>query len=497
VSLWAGIAGGKSNACVALCTRDQILGICEQERVTRARGAGVNATGLPDEALHELLTRTGRARRDLTDFALADNGAASATPDGLRLEHHFAHACAAFLPSPFDAARIVICDHEAPYVSVWDGHGTSVTRVDWPWHGTGFAELYSQCAQVIGFAGAGGEQRMEALARLDPSSRDGRVAQLFDLEPDRLVIAADWRSRIESWAGAGVPSERLAPLASALASRLGDLLVAFIERIAAQSPTRRLCVGGSLFYHSDFNSRVKQSGAFDQVFVPINPGNAGLALGTAMHASDHVRRPVGPFLGPSYAADEIKPTLDNCKLTYGWASETETIDVAVDALKKGQLVAWFDGAMEWGPRALGARSILANPFSPYMLENLNRFLKHRDPWRGYAVSVLDTAAEEHFDGPRDSPFMECDYTPHDRRRFSHILPGERAALRVQTVGADGPPRFRALLRAFGEAVGVPVLVNTSFNGFREPIVCTPRDAIRVFYGTGIDMLVFPQFVVRK
>jgi carbamoyltransferase len=132
-----------------------------------------------------------------------------------------------------------------------------------------------------------------------------------------------------------------------------------------------------------------------------------------------------------------------------------------------------------------------------VLENLNRFLKHRDPWRGYAVSVLESAAGEHFDGPRESPFMECDYTPRDRERFSQVLPGEQAALRVHTVGGSALPRFRAVLQAFGEAVGVPVLVNTSFNGFREPIVCTPRDAVRVFYGTGADVLVFPQFVIRK
>ena len=193
VNLWAGIASGRRNACVALCTHDQVLGICEQERITRVPGAGVNSTGLPDEALDELLTRAGLARRDLAGFALAEHGAGPARPDTLRIDHHFAHACAAFLPSRFDAARIVICDHEAPHVSVWDGRGTSVTRVDWPWHGTGFAELYSQCAEVLGFVGAGGEQRMEALARLDPSARDERIEQLFALAEDRLVIAPDWR----------------------------------------------------------------------------------------------------------------------------------------------------------------------------------------------------------------------------------------------------------------------------------------------------------------
>jgi carbamoyltransferase len=497
VSLWAGIGGAARNACVALCTRDEVVGICEQERITRVRAAGVNATGLPDEALDELLKRAGRARSDLTGVALAEETIAPAPPGAVRLEHHFAHACAAFLPSPFEAARIVICDHDSPEVSVWDGNGRSVTRVDRPWHGTGFAELYSQCAEVVGFGGSGGEQRMEALARLAPSCRDERVTQLFDLAEDRLVIAPDWRARVESWIGAGAPIERVAGFASALQSRIGELLVSYVKSVAGGTAARRLCVGGDLFYNSDFNTRVKLASAFEDTFVPINPGNAGLALGTAMHASEHARRTVGPFLGPAYSPEETKATLDNCKLTYDWASESETIEIAVDALKKGQLVAWFDGAMEWGPRALGARSILANPFSPYVLENLNRFLKHRDKWRGYALSVPDRVAAEHFDGPRSSPFMECDYAPKDRSAFSQILPGEQASVRVQTVGEEAAPRFRAVLQAFGEAAGIPILVNTSFNGFREPIVCTPRDAVRVFYGTGINVLVFPQFVIRK
>ena len=153
--------------------------------------------------------------------------------------------------------------------------------------------------------------------------------------------------------------------------------------------------------------------------------------------------------------------------------------------------------MECGPRALGARSILASPFSQYVLDNLNRFLKHRDPWRGYALSGLAAAVRDQFDGPPASPFMECDYIPRDRARFEHVLPGPSAAVRVQTVAEDGPPRFRALLSAFGDATGLPVLVNTSFNGFREPIVCSPRDAIRVFFGTGVDTLVFGQLILTK
>ena len=173
------------------------------------------------------------------------------------------------------------------------------------------------------------------------------------------------------------------------------------------------------------------------------------------------------------------------------------MQIAVKALMQGLLVGWFDGAMEWGPRALGARCILANPFAPYVLENLNRFLKRREPWRGYGLSGLETAVHAHLDGPARAPFMECDYRPRDRSRFRFVLPSEDAVLRVHTVDDASPPRFRRLLEAFGEASGLPLLVNTSFNGFHEPIVCSPRDAVRVFYGSGIDVLVMQQFVLQK
>ncbi|MFN7985569.1 MAG: carbamoyltransferase C-terminal domain-containing protein, partial [Vicinamibacterales bacterium] len=260
----------------------------------------------------------------------------------------------------------------------------------------------------------------------------------------------------------------------------------------------RLCLGGSLFYSSFINSAVKRAGLFDEVFVPIHPGNAGLAIGNALYAGGGGRTSLSPFLGPGYTSEEVKAALDNCKLTYEWVSEDEAIAAAVKDLRYGRLVAWFDGRMEWGPRALGARSILANPFAPYTLENLNRFLKQREPWRGYALSGLSSTVAEHFDGPSSSPFMECDYVPRDPKRFEHILPSATSGVRVQTVDeASGLPRFCKLLNAFGEAAGAPILVNTSFNGFREPIVCSPRDAVRVFYGTGLDTLVIGQFIIRK
>lgn len=155
--------------------------------------------------------------------------------------------------------------------------------------------------------------------------------------------------------------------------------------------------------------------------------------------------------------------------------------------------------MEWAHRALGNRSILANPLSPYVLDNLNLFLKQRERHRTYGLSVPEAEAPGLFAGPPVSKFMEYEYEILDRQRFQYVLPDGAMTLRVQTVTASDETsrRYWLLHEAFGDATGTPVLVNTSFNGFSEPIVCSPRDAIRVFFGTGLDMLVLDRFIICK
>lgn len=497
--VWVGVGGAGRNACAAVCTSNAVLGICEQERVTRVKGAGVNSTGLPDEAIDVILARTGFTRASVVEYAHSE--CALPTTDGTpsaTLDHHFMHACAAFLPSPFDSATIVVCDSEVPHLTVWSGCGDTVSPVDFSWFGPGFGELHSQSARALGFSSTGGEQRMEALARLTPGRRDERIDRLFRFDGNRVDTAPRWLNSVDGAVSDATSFEEKAAVAAALQTRIGDLLLDFLADLRDQSPAGRpLCLAGSLFQNSYFNSLVQTHAGYSAVFVPVNPGDAGLAVAAALHASGGRRRAISPFLGPAYDGEEIKATLDNCKLNYQWTSEGEAVAKAVEFLKNGRLVGWFDGPMEWGPRALGARSILASPFSPYVLDNLNRFLKQRDSWRGYALSGLDSAVHEHLDGPAASPFMECDYLPRDPERFRHVLPQPTAGIRAQTVGADAPPRFRGLLEAFGQACGIPMLVNTSFNAFSEPIVCSPRDALRVFYGTGIDMLVLGQFVITK
>jgi carbamoyltransferase len=498
MTLTAGFGGLSNHACAALANAQAVLGVCEQERITRVRGAGVAASGLPDQALDSLLDHLHCTRSDIVRSGVAENTHHALAWPTTTFEHHEAHACASYLTSPFTSATILICDHEQPGLSVWTGEGPEIRRVDWPWSGTSLSDLYSECSRLIGFGSESGEQRFEALARMVSACPDDTFPQLFTTDGTRIDTAANWRERIAERAG-GAPSNyaKGARLAGALQQQIGELLVETLSRIKARTASEHLCLGGSLFYHSSLNSVVRQAGLFERVFIPANPGNAGLAVGTAMRLSGLPPAQLSAFMGPSYEPDAIKWTLDNCKLRYDWVDEGSAVEQAVHHLQQGRLVAWFEGRMEWGPRALGARSILASPFSPYVLENLNRFLKRREAWRGYALSALADAVPAHFAGPNESPFMECDYRPKDVSRFRSVMPSEAAHLRLHVVDGYGLQRFRSLLAAFGTATGVPCLVNTSFNGFHEPIVCTPRDAVRVFFGSGLDVLILDRFVLTK
>jgi carbamoyltransferase len=489
----AGLARTAYGAAAALGGEGRLLAACPQERVTRTRGR--SGEEWPEAALDLLLSRLSLRRADVDRFVVAETGPGApyrpnSTPVEL-VDHHRALACTAYLTSPFDGAAVVVCDRQRPGVQVWIGDGPELRQVDWAWDGMGFAETYARMARQTGFSALAGEFRFEELARLRPAAAAAWAVPLLRLEPGAIVVEE------LPLAAANGADAAAADAAAALQARLGDLMVELLAEVQRRTKADRLCAGGSLFGHSSMATRAKTSAVFSDVFVPIDPSAGGLAVGATLHALGMPPAVVSPFLGPAYAAEEIKAALDNCKLTYSWEPEERAVQIAVKALMDGRLVGWYDGAMEWGPRALGARCILASPFAPYVLENLNRFLKHRDPWRGYALSGLESDVAAHLEGPPRAAYMECDYRPKDPSVFRHILPSAEARLRVQTVDGGAPPRFRHLLEAFGAASGLPFLVNTSFNGFHEPIVCSPRDAVRVFYGTGLDLLVIDQFVLQK
>jgi len=268
---------------------------------------------------------------------------------------------------------------------------------------------------------------------------------------------------------------------------------------------RNLCLAGGLGLNALLVSALERAEQFENVFVQPVAGNAGTALGAVLEAWHGIygraeRVDTGNLcLGPSFTAEEIKRVLENCKLRFSYMLTTEEIiERAVQQLSENKIVAWAQGRMEFGPRALGNRSILASPLDPYSTENLNAYIKHREPFRKFAASVPAELAAEYFEVGPNARFLATVGRVRDawRKQFeSAILAGD--LIRVQSVSQTDNPLYWRLLHAAGKATGLPVLYNTSFNLFGEPLVCTPRDAVRSFYSSGIDAMFIGSFLLQK
>ena len=244
---------------------------------------------------------------------------------------------------------------------------------------------------------------------------------------------------------------------------------------------------------------LERSGHYERVFVQPAAGNTGTALGVAAIAWNG---PVslGDFcLGPEYSTGQFKQVLENCKLNFKMLLTTDAIvGTAIEQLRQDKILAWMQGRMEFGARALGNRSILASPVNPYSTENLNSFIKHREPFRKFAASVPAELAGEYFEVGANARFLASvsRVRPAYREKFaSAILGGDY--VRVHTVAEEDNPLYWRLLHAAAEPFGLPVLYNTSFNLFGDPLVCTPRDAVRSFYSSGIDAMIAGYFFLEK
>jgi len=496
-----GISGAKRNACVAVAVDGHIRAACEQERLTRVRAVGLQPGRLPTEAVHQVLALAERGQQHVTGYVIAEpNVQLPEDVPTVVVDHHQAHAATSFLTSSFERAAVLVCDsHADRELSVWSAVGTAL-REQWSWS-RAFATLYSQCAELFQ-GGDGQEHRLEALAHLGRGERAEELRNDFRYVDGTLQVDAAWRADIDRMIQRDRrPNGQATDAASAVQRRIGELLLELVADIRRSLGHDTLCVGGGLFYNTYFTTLIRASGIFDHVFVPINPGNAGLAVGAPLMVAGRdgyarVSQNVSPFLGPEYDSNAIKAELDGCKLSYAFLKENDVINATVEALSRGQLVGWFQGRMEWGHRSLGHRSILADPTSPYVLDNLNSFLRKRERWRSFGVSVCGEDVDDYFWAPASSPWMQYEYSPRDPEQLRHVMPPGASSIRVQTVTSESR-MFWKLHQGMEQATGNGVLVNTSFNSFREPIVCSPRDAVRVFYGTGLDMLVLGGFVLRK
>jgi carbamoyltransferase len=433
------------------------------------------------------------------------------------VEHHLAHQASAFLAAPFERCAVMTLDGRGErattvYGRYADGVYQSLGRVEMP-HSLGI--LYEQITTHLGFLHSSDEYKVMALAAFGtPRLRDalrqkihlnGRGGYSIDpFKPERLFGAARTR---------GSPVEqRHLDIASSLQSVLEEVALALARWLREASGESRLAMAGGVALNCLMNSVLRDAGIFDEVWVQPAAGDAGTALGAALFVDARERSASNgghlaqrqwamehAYWGPQFDDDEIESLLHWAKLPHR-RLEDPTTEVA-ELLAQDKIVGWFQGRMEFGPRALGARSIIASPLKAAMQERLNE-LKDREDFRPVAPAIpLEDLADWFEPAAANngrSPFMLFVYRARPEK--AEQIPAAvhvDASARVQSVDRAANPRFHALLKAFGALTGVPVLINTSFNVRGEPIVCTPRDAINAFYSTPLDALVLGDALLQK
>src|SRR5579863_5673049 len=489
-------------------------------------------------------------QRDMIGDELAAIDVNLATPEKLLFsEHHFSHAASAFYVSPFERAAVLTMDGVGEWcttsVAVGNGADLKVTReIHFP-HSLGL--LYSAFTYYTGFKVNSGEYKVMGLAPYgEPRYAQRILDRLIDLKEDgSFRIDQEY---FDYCTGLTMTNEKFAKLfgepvrkseeplrqchmdlAASIQAVLEEAVLRITRNVASETDMENLCMAGGVALNCVANGKVLRSGHFKKIGIQPASGDAGGAVGAAL-AAYHLYKGKprnrdgcvdgmkGSYLGPAFSQPEIERRLQAAGAKFTLLDDDALIRTSAQALADGKAVGWFQGRMEFGPRALGARSILADARSPAMQSLLNLKVKYRESFRPFAPSVLRDDVAEWFELDEDSPYMllVADVAARHRRCMTqaerspfgiaklNVPRSEIPAVthvdysaRVQTVHRETNPRFHALLSQFKSATGCPVLVNTSFNVRGEPIVCTPEDAFACFMGTEIDALAIGNCLLRK
>jgi len=439
----------------------------------------------------------------------------------LSFEHHLCHAASAFHASTFDRALVLTLDGAGDMWSglIAVGEGADLRPVKALPFPNSFGWLYAQVTDLIGFRAGAEEHKTQWLSSRGEPDCVGVFRRLFNTNSDGLPVfdrrylarevAETWRLSRQALAqlpraSAAHDDGSAATIACSVQEFLEGTIVDLAERYRKATDTRYLCVAGGVFLNPLLVRALERRAGFDGIYVQPAADNPGTAIGAGYLAPKRLKRdfrrsPLSHlYLGPDFSPQEIKAVLDNCKLIYRYCeSERELLDTTAGLLAQNKIVAWFQGRTEFGQRALGNRTIVASPFSPFVKENLNHYIKHRQEFHPFVLSVPAEHAPEYFDCSPNCRFAasvgELRPGPGPLEAFTF----GRRQVRLHLTDAAANPRFDALLRKFGGRAPAPILVNTSFNLFGEPLVSDPRAAVRSFYCSGIDALVIGDFLVVK
>jgi carbamoyltransferase len=461
-----------------------------------------------------------------------------------RIEHHQAHLASSFFVSPFERAALLSADGLGDFASsMWgtaEGNRMSIQgSVAFP-HSLGL--FYSAVTQFLGFLKFGDEYKVMGLGAYGSPDRleDFRKIVLFNenSHSNGFHLGLDYFTHHRTgpemtWADADKTptmgkmfspelSRLLGPvrgpdepveqrhknLASSLQARLEEVYLGMLRKLAKQTGLKSVCLAGGVAFNCVANGKIFDSTAFEQVYVHPAAGDAGLAVGAGYYVwHQTLGKPRGfvmnhAYWGPGFTSDEINAALQVSPLTQGGYTvtelpEPELMRQTAQIVADGKILGWFQGRAEWGPRALGNRSIVADPRRPEMKDTLNRRIKHREIFRPFAPSILAESTADYFEKSHPSPFMTLAYHVRPEKRDSIPAPTHVDGTgRLQTVTRDANPRYWQLIKAFETLTGVPVVLNTSFND-NEPIVCCPQEAIDCFLRTQMDALVLGDFLIVR
>ena len=532
---------GRSSA-VALIDEHSVLFAIEEEKLSRQEAPDVPRLAL-ERCLHENQLKLSECRA----IALAERSAPSSRPhrrnkrpvrsalqqllqDLLRggprpahFDHHLCHAASAYYSSGFDRSLILSLDGGANSQAgmILMGDGDEIRPLHTLKFPDSFGWFYSRVTELAGLRPHKDEHKIQWL------SKDGLPDYLpvfrkvfawkanglpalnrkyFESGPDHRGLFAPQLYRelgLSSRGHAPNPVVR-ANLARSAQDYLEELVLQLAANLQEQTGAHSLCLAGGVFLNVFLVRALETRSRFNHVYVQPVSGNAGTALGAAYLSRKKIkghsgRAPLRSLaLGMQASSQEIKAVLDNCKITYRYLSgEEQTVEESVNLLLRDKIVAWCQGRSEFGHRALGNRSLLASPFSEYVVENVNQFIKHREGFHPFALSVPAERVADYFDASPNCRFMASLATLTRPVAGLERFAFHGNAVRVHTVEKQANPLFWKLLHKFGEFAPAPILVNTSFNLFGEPLVTDPRGAVRSFYCAGVDALALGPFLLVK
>ena len=487
------------------------------------KNLGVAGDGSSMRILAEIADQKPDAIRRRTILALREEGLSGRVPEFVFVDHHLAHAASAFYASGFEDASVLVIDGsgEDRSTSFYEGRGLDIKdrgSVELP---DSLGWFYAAVTSFLGFRAYEEEGFTMGLApygKLLPEWQD-KMAKLVRFEADGLYrvdpryTLLGKHSTNEHFADEittllGPPRLAKDPftqthkdIAAAAQERLEQAVLRMVKRLVDQTGARKLCVAGGVAMNCKMNGVIGASGLVDGLFVQPAAHDSGTALGAALWVS--ARSGEDPRFnmnhaqwGPGYSSAEVEKAAKITGMSYERPDSIE--EKAAEALANGKVVAWFNGRMEVGPRALGGRSILAHPAIPGMNDRVNRDVKFRDSWRPFCPSMLDTAAKDYLEPSLETRFMTvaAEANARGRAEIPAVIHVD-GSTRPQTVNADSHPAYARTIAAFAKRSGLPVVLNTSLNVKGEPVACTPMDALRCFYSSGIDAIALQDLWLSK